>query len=226
MSLCPRTPSVHHVALQRRIFLRRWQGLERSLITEGHIPEGTNLGRRRAVATYDAIVIGAGYCGLTAARDLALSGHQVLLLEARDRIGGRTWTSQDGGEKYEMGDTWIHWQQAFVWREMARYGIEKNLKFTPSEVYPAFAINKTIANGTTYQQTSQENFDMLNSAFGRFCNVDGQMGTTVVALAPQVIEGPLVNREVIECYDKMSCGDRQREVKAAGLLIDEEVRGP
>ncbi|THY91357.1 monoamine oxidase N, partial [Aureobasidium pullulans] len=55
---------------------------------------------------YDVIVVGAGYCGLTAARDAALSGLKVLLLEARDRIGGRSWSSNIEGYPFEMGGTW------------------------------------------------------------------------------------------------------------------------
>ncbi|KAF5689588.1 monoamine oxidase N [Fusarium circinatum] len=43
---------------------------------------------------YDVIVIGAGYAGLAAARDLSQLNHSVLLLEARDRIGGRTYTAK------------------------------------------------------------------------------------------------------------------------------------
>ena len=39
---------------------------------------------------YDVIVIGAGFAGLRAARDLKDAGKSVLVLEARDRIGGRT----------------------------------------------------------------------------------------------------------------------------------------
>ena len=42
---------------------------------------------------HDAIVIGAGFAGLVAARDLIEAGHKVLVLEARDRAGGRTYTS-------------------------------------------------------------------------------------------------------------------------------------
>lgn len=60
--------------------------------------------------TYDVVVVGAGFAGLTAARDLAATGrHRVLLVEARDRIGGRTWTAKALGEAFEMGGTWVHW---------------------------------------------------------------------------------------------------------------------
>ncbi|KAL3294164.1 putative monoamine oxidase N [Colletotrichum asianum] len=48
---------------------------------------------------YDTIVIGAGYAGHAAARDLSTKGHSVLLLEARDRIGGRTYTVKKDGAK-------------------------------------------------------------------------------------------------------------------------------
>ncbi len=57
---------------------------------------------------YDAIVIGAGIAGLTAARDLALDGYEVLVLEARDRIGGRVHTSPKLGVPLDLGASWIH----------------------------------------------------------------------------------------------------------------------
>jgi monoamine oxidase len=46
-----------------------------------------------------AVVIGAGLAGLAAARDLEAAGWRVVVLEARDRIGGRCWSVElAGGE--------------------------------------------------------------------------------------------------------------------------------
>jgi monoamine oxidase len=57
---------------------------------------------------YDTIVIGAGVAGLTAARLLARTGRRVVVLEARDRIGGRLWTERDEGRVTDLGASWIH----------------------------------------------------------------------------------------------------------------------
>ena len=72
---------------------------------------------------YDAVVIGAGFAGLTAARELRRAGRSVLVLEGRDRIGGRTWLAERMGLELELGGTWVHWTQPHVWAEMRRYGL-------------------------------------------------------------------------------------------------------
>ncbi|WP_223626831.1 NAD(P)/FAD-dependent oxidoreductase [Microbacterium sp. EST19A] len=72
---------------------------------------------------YDVVILGAGFAGLTAARELTWSGRRVLVLEARDRIGGRTWLDSRLGLDIELGGTWVHWIQPFVWTELHRYGI-------------------------------------------------------------------------------------------------------
>jgi monoamine oxidase len=57
----------------------------------------------------DVIVIGAGVAGLTAARVLAEAGVHVLILEARDRIGGRVWTIHaQNAVPVELGAEFIH----------------------------------------------------------------------------------------------------------------------
>lgn len=54
------------------------------------------------------LVIGAGMAGLTAARILHDTGMQVTVLEARERLGGRTWTDDSTGLPYDLGASWIH----------------------------------------------------------------------------------------------------------------------
>src|SRR5260370_39586510 len=56
----------------------------------------------------EVIVIGAGIAGLAAARDLSIDGYDVLVLEARNRIGGRIWTSRDLGVTADLGASWVH----------------------------------------------------------------------------------------------------------------------
>jgi monoamine oxidase len=52
-------------------------------------------------------VIGAGYAGLSAARALTRANVDVLLLEARDRVGGRIWTVERQGHRIDIGGAWI-----------------------------------------------------------------------------------------------------------------------
>ena len=65
----------------------------------------------------DVVIIGAGFAGLTAARELRQSGHSVIVVEARDRIGGRAWLDTRLGRPLEIGGTWVHWTQPYVWAE-------------------------------------------------------------------------------------------------------------
>jgi len=77
---------------------------------EGLHTEAARSSSPRVGKFYDVVVIGAGYAGLIAARDLSANRNRsVLLLEARDRVGGRTWTANELGEEIEMGGTWVHW---------------------------------------------------------------------------------------------------------------------
>ena len=56
----------------------------------------------------DVIVIGAGVAGLSAAKALAEEDFSVIVLEARNRMGGRVWTDTTTGTALDMGASWIH----------------------------------------------------------------------------------------------------------------------
>jgi monoamine oxidase len=77
--------------------------------------------------SYDVIVIGGGFAGVTAARETARGGAKTLLLEARDRLGGRTWTQRWIDTDIELGGGWVHWHQPHVWSEITRAGLAVEL---------------------------------------------------------------------------------------------------
>lgn len=72
----------------------------------------------------DAIVIGAGAAGLAAARELHDAGLAVTVLEARDRPGGRAWTSFDVAPyPVELGAEFVHGENVVTWRYIEQFGL-------------------------------------------------------------------------------------------------------
>jgi monoamine oxidase len=68
----------------------------------------------------EAAVIGAGAAGLAAARALKAAGVDVLVLEARDRVGGRAHTDRVAGFALDLGCGWLHSADRNPWVERAR----------------------------------------------------------------------------------------------------------
>ncbi|WP_332643668.1 flavin monoamine oxidase family protein [Aeromicrobium sp.] len=74
----------------------------------------------------DTIIIGAGVAGLVAADRLAAAGQKVLVLEARDRVGGRTLTEDvpgSDGLRVDSGGQWIGPDQRLLAAELERFGL-------------------------------------------------------------------------------------------------------
>jgi monoamine oxidase len=74
--------------------------------------------------SYDIIVIGAGAAGLVAAAEFARAGRRALVLEARDRIGGRIWSHAEPGVPVpiELGAEFIHGQAQATFNLLDRAG--------------------------------------------------------------------------------------------------------
>jgi len=84
---------------------------------------------------YDTAVVGAGFAGITAARNLVDQGRSVVVLEAGDRIGGRTYARPFVGHEHitaELGGSWINRDlQPWMRSEVARYGALLTEDFMP-----------------------------------------------------------------------------------------------
>lgn len=73
----------------------------------------------------DVVVVGAGLAGLSAARELRAAGREVVVLEARDRVGGRTVNEPIGDDKVvELGGQWVGPTQDRMYELIAELGLE------------------------------------------------------------------------------------------------------
>jgi pseudooxynicotine oxidase len=98
----------------------------------------------------DAIVIGGGFAGVTAARELTIAGLDCTLIEARDRLGGRTWYRDWDGDLVELGGGWVHWHQPHAWAELTRAGQGIGESDAPELV--AWTVNGERRTGTAAQR--------------------------------------------------------------------------
>ncbi len=70
---------------------------------------------------YDVVVIGAGAAGLAAGRVLQEAGKRFTIIEARDRVGGRTRTDRSLGLPFDAGAAFVHFVERNPWRELAEH---------------------------------------------------------------------------------------------------------
>jgi monoamine oxidase len=110
--------------ISRREFMRdaavataAWQIAAPSRASECVAPPSSAAAQSRRC---DVLVIGAGASGLAAAGSLAAGNKSVIVLEARDRIGGRVWTNRAWSDlPVDLGASWIHGHQGNPLTELA-----------------------------------------------------------------------------------------------------------
>lgn len=72
----------------------------------------------------DVVVVGAGVTGLVAATNLVAQGKSVVVLEARERVGGRLWTDTIDDVSLELGGQWVSPDQTALLETLDELGLE------------------------------------------------------------------------------------------------------
>ncbi|MEV0000353.1 NAD(P)/FAD-dependent oxidoreductase [Streptomyces sp. NPDC050848] len=163
--------------------------------TEAEVPPGHN-----------AIVIGAGFAGITAARELRARGLNPLVLEASGRIGGRTRTETFAGKQIELGGAWFHPGQQLVMAELKRYGI------------PLVADGDGLALANTWFNSPNGPLKVDPAeAFGRVSELYAMMfdGSAQYFANPL---NPLETESALRPLDKLSLADRVNQLTGLSAL--------
>ncbi|MGM7776493.1 flavin monoamine oxidase family protein [Arthrobacter sp. KNU-44] len=112
----------------------------------------------------DVVIVGAGPSGLTAARELKKAGLSVAVLEARDRVGGRTWTDTIDGAMLEIGGQWVSPDQTALMGLLDELGLTMYSRYRDGEsVYLAPDGSRTRYTGASFpvSETTAAEMDKL-----------------------------------------------------------------
>jgi monoamine oxidase len=160
---------------------------------------------------YDVIVVGGGFAGVTAARECALRGRRTLLLEARDRLGGRTWSSSWNGFRIEYGGAWVHWHQPHTFSELTRAGLSVSVSDDTGRAH--WHVGDERREGTIEQRDA-----IARRGWDRF--VEGAREALPQPHAPLSALDELARFDrltIAERMDELELDDEERDVLAAEL---------
>ncbi|MBQ1445117.1 MAG: FAD-dependent oxidoreductase [Renibacterium sp.] len=124
----------------------------------------------------DVIIVGAGPSGLTAAWRLKQAGLSVQVLEARDRVGGRTWTDTIDGASLEIGGQWVSPDQTALLALLAELGLETFPRYRDGEsVYLAPDGTRTRFTGEMFP-ASAHTVDEMERLIGLLDDLAAEIG--------------------------------------------------
>jgi pseudooxynicotine oxidase len=153
---------------------------------------------------YDVAVVGGGFAGVTAARECALHGRRVVLLEARDRLGGRTWSAEWDGWQVEYGGAWVHWHQPHTFSEITRAGLATTLGPDAQRAHWHVGAERRVGTIAERDAIAQRGWDQF---------VDG------VREALPAPHAPLHAIDKLAAFDRLSIAERVDQ-----LTLSEEER--
>jgi monoamine oxidase len=118
---------------------------------------------------YDAVVLGAGLAGLAAARDLAAAGTDVLVLEARDRVGGRVeQVSVDAGRPVQLGGEVVGRVHGAYLQLVDELGLTLEPSYVSAPGAETFDLLEGVERGDfPFRPEEREDYERVESLWGR-----------------------------------------------------------
>jgi monoamine oxidase len=160
---------------------------EESDVMPSNIPQSDS-GSREA----DVLVLGAGIAGLAAARRLVDAGLRVIILEARNRIGGRMWTDHSLGMPLDLGASWIHGVKKNPIAELAK---EFSIKTMPTDFENFSMFDADGKELSSAEETEME--DLFDSIYAEVAEIqeDAEQDMSLQQAFDQVIADRGLSRQ-------------------------------
>lgn len=152
--------------------------------TGGTTPDDATATTPATATATDVIVVGAGFAGLTAARALTTAGFTVTIIEARDRVGGRTHTIERHGTTIDLGGQWVGPGQNRIAALVTEFGVSTWPQATAGDDMVAHPDGATRVSHLAESMTDDELMGYLDLV-GRFETICATVDTN----APWATEG-------------------------------------
>jgi len=157
----------------------------------------------------DAVIVGAGFAGLTAARELIQLGHEVVVLEGRDRVGGRSCTATLAGVPVDLGATFVGPTQDEVLKLAADLGLQTIPTHDDGDNLIRWRGRVRPYRGTTPKLSIRELLDL-----GRVRWHLGRLSRRVSLEEPWTVDGPLDAMSVQEWLGSIRASTAVRDLMA------------